>query len=134
MLSRIASSKPASQPLAATGIEGFDHILGGGLTANRLYLIEGKPGSGKTTLALQFLREGEEQPCRLGHLVPALLEVGLHFLLQLGAQRGDFRPACFQGLSGIVPVPESFESCLFLCETALKHGQGFERAPLVEQP
>jgi circadian clock protein KaiC len=42
----------------ATGIDGLDTILGGGLTANRLYLIEGVPGAGKTTLALQFLLEG----------------------------------------------------------------------------
>src|SRR5579872_1884582 len=44
--------------LARTGIEGLDDVLGGGLRANRLYLIEGVPGSGKTTLSLQFLREG----------------------------------------------------------------------------
>jgi circadian clock protein KaiC len=44
--------------LVPTGIEGLDNVLGGGLTANRLYLIEGDPGSGKTTLALQFLLEG----------------------------------------------------------------------------
>ncbi len=41
-----------------TGIEALDDILGGGLTPNRVYLIEGDPGSGKTTLALQFLMEG----------------------------------------------------------------------------
>ena len=39
----------------ATGNEGLDTILRGGLPANRLYLLEGAPGSGKTTLALQFL-------------------------------------------------------------------------------
>lgn len=41
-----------------TGIAGLDHILGGGLPERRLYLIQGQPGSGKTTLALQFLLEG----------------------------------------------------------------------------
>lgn len=45
-------------PLVATGIAGLDTILGGGLTPNRLYLLEGLPGAGKTTMALQFLREG----------------------------------------------------------------------------
>lgn len=42
----------------STGNTGLDEILHGGLPANRLYLLEGAPGSGKTTLALQFLREG----------------------------------------------------------------------------
>jgi circadian clock protein KaiC len=41
-----------------TGVEGFDDVLGGGLPANRLYLVEGDPGTGKTTLAMQFLMEG----------------------------------------------------------------------------
>src|SRR3569832_266395 len=44
--------------LVATGIAGFDDIIGGGFTPNRIYLIEGNPGSGKTTLALQYLLEG----------------------------------------------------------------------------
>jgi circadian clock protein KaiC len=42
----------------STGVPGLDMILGGGLTADRLFLIEGEPGTGKTTLALQFLYEG----------------------------------------------------------------------------
>lgn len=42
----------------STGIAGLDEILGGGLTPERTYLIEGGPGSGKTTLALQWLMAG----------------------------------------------------------------------------
>ena len=41
-----------------TGIAGLDEILGGGLPSNRLYVVEGDPGSGKTTLAMQFLLKG----------------------------------------------------------------------------
>lgn len=42
----------------STGIRGLDDILGGGLPQSRLYLVQGNPGVGKTTLALQFLLEG----------------------------------------------------------------------------
>lgn len=41
-----------------TGVPGLDDILSGGLVPNRLYLVDGDPGSGKTTLSLQFLLEG----------------------------------------------------------------------------
>ena len=44
---------------ARLGVEGFDDILFGGLHRDRLFLVEGAPGAGKTTLALQFLIEGE---------------------------------------------------------------------------
>jgi circadian clock protein KaiC len=44
--------------IVKTGIAELDDILGGGLTANRVYLLHGTPGSGKTTLSLQFLLEG----------------------------------------------------------------------------
>jgi len=43
---------------APTGVPGMDEILGGGLPQNRLYLVQGQPGVGKTTFALQFLTEG----------------------------------------------------------------------------
>ncbi|MHC2106735.1 ATPase domain-containing protein [Methylobacterium sp. CM6246] len=45
-------------PRISTGVPGLDDILCGGLTPSRLYLLEGTPGTGKTTLALQFLRAG----------------------------------------------------------------------------
>ncbi|MET0406938.1 MAG: ATPase domain-containing protein [Hyphomicrobium sp.] len=51
----ISTSDPAR---ISTGSEGLDNILGGGLDSDRMYLYEGRPGTGKTTLALQFLFEG----------------------------------------------------------------------------
>ena len=50
--------KPGAVELFGTGIAGLDDILGGGLARNHLYLLEGEPGTGKTTIALQFLLEG----------------------------------------------------------------------------
>jgi circadian clock protein KaiC len=43
---------------ASTGIQGLDDILNGGFLSNRFFLVEGSPGSGKTTLAFQFLLNG----------------------------------------------------------------------------
>ena len=45
-------------PRISTGIAGLDEILFGGLTQNRVYLVQGSPGTGKTTLAMQFLMQG----------------------------------------------------------------------------
>jgi circadian clock protein KaiC len=47
-----------SIPNARTGVDGLDDVLSGGFPAHRLYLVQGEPGVGKTTLALQFLLEG----------------------------------------------------------------------------
>ena len=53
------SLAPDDAAPVSTGIPGLDHLLLGGLTPNRMYLVEGKPGSGKTTMAVQFLLEGK---------------------------------------------------------------------------
>ena len=56
-----AHADPTDIPLLSTGIPGLDDVLHGGLQANRLYLLEGDPGAGKTTAALQFLMAGVER-------------------------------------------------------------------------
>ena len=43
---------------SSSGVHGLDEVLGGGFPAHRLHLVEGPPGTGKTTIALQFLLEG----------------------------------------------------------------------------
>ena len=58
----MSSPNPSHLPARITvyqqGPPVLDDILGGGFTPDRLYLIEGDPGTGKTTLALQFLLAG----------------------------------------------------------------------------
>jgi circadian clock protein KaiC len=57
----MASSKTLGESTTrrvSTGVTGLDSVLGGGLPPNHLYLVEGTPGTGKTTLALQFLLAG----------------------------------------------------------------------------
>ena len=43
---------------ASLGVTGLDDITGGGLTCGRLFLLEGSPGTGKTTISTQFLMAG----------------------------------------------------------------------------
>jgi circadian clock protein KaiC len=64
-VTKLDSQVAAYSDVSATGIDGVDDILCGGLTPYRLYLVEGVPGSGKTTLAMQYLLEG----ARLGEPV-----------------------------------------------------------------
>jgi len=52
------TGESVTNSVTATGVWGLDDVLGGGLPTNRVYLIEGNPGAGKTTLSLQFLLEG----------------------------------------------------------------------------
>jgi circadian clock protein KaiC len=86
--------------LALTGIAGLDAVLAGGLPRDRLFLVEGTPGTGKTTLALQFLLEGQ----RLG-------ERGMYVTLSETAD--ELRAAAashgwsLDGLSVVELVPEA---------------------------
>src|ERR1700759_3618112 len=52
------SAVESGAAIAKTGIWGLDDILSGGLSRGHLFLVEGEPGTGKTTVALQFLMEG----------------------------------------------------------------------------
>ena len=52
---------PKTLERCPTGVPGLDAILNGGLPAGRLYLIQGDPGVGKTTMAMQFLLEGSRR-------------------------------------------------------------------------
>lgn len=67
------------EPLrCSTGIAGLDDVLHGGFLPDRLYLVEGMPGSGKTTLAFQFLFEGVRlgEPCLYVTLSETEEEIG----------------------------------------------------------
>ncbi len=52
---------PSEAKDSSTGVVGLDDILAGGFQRNRLFLIEGNPGTGKTTTALSFLRAGARE-------------------------------------------------------------------------
>jgi len=55
------ATDPKKADQAQTGISGLDDILGGGLTRGHAFLLEGSPGTGKTTVALQFLMDGADK-------------------------------------------------------------------------
>src|SRR6185437_5438388 len=64
----------------STGSVGLDDILCGGLDAERMYLYEGRPGTGKTTLALQFLIEGVRQGERVLYIALSESEAELRLV------------------------------------------------------
>ena len=51
---------PKTNKMAESGVPGLDDVLSGGFTRGSLFLVEGNPGTGKTTLGLRFLLEGQK--------------------------------------------------------------------------
>jgi len=56
-----SSALTSDRPKISIGNAGLDVVLAGGIEPERVYLVEGTPGTGKTTLALGFLLEGVRQ-------------------------------------------------------------------------
>jgi len=71
------SDQPSSD-IASTGITGLDEILLGGWIRENMYLVEGTPGSGKTTLAMQFLMEGRRHGEKCLYITLSETERELH--------------------------------------------------------
>ena len=78
----MSTQNTSSTAFVSTGIPGLDNVLGGGLTKDRLYLVEGDPGAGKTTLALQFLAEGAARGETVLYITLAETEVELRAVAQ----------------------------------------------------
>ncbi|WP_198088241.1 ATPase domain-containing protein [Variovorax sp. E3] len=70
--------EPNTRGLLSIGVPGLDDVLGGGLEPHRLYLVEGTPGAGKTTIALQFLLEGARQGESVLYVTLSETETELH--------------------------------------------------------
>jgi circadian clock protein KaiC len=68
-----------------SGLNSLDYILRGGFAANRIHLIEGEPGAGKTTLGLQFLLEGKSKAERCLYIT---LSEGRDELIQVAHTHG----------------------------------------------
>ena len=73
-----SSENDLAGPRAYTGIRGLDTVLEGGLPRNHIYLVEGAPGSGKTTLGLQFSIAGAARGERVLFLTTGESEEELH--------------------------------------------------------
>ncbi|HEV7298359.1 MAG TPA: ATPase domain-containing protein [Tepidisphaeraceae bacterium] len=67
---------PEQPPVASTGVAGLDDVLHGGLPREEMHMVQGVAGTGKTTIALHFLREGVRlgEPC----LYVTLSQAALH--------------------------------------------------------
>ena len=98
---------------ACTGVAGLDDVLAGGFIRGHTYLVEGTPGAGKTTLGLQFLREGarHHEPCLHVTLAETAAELrttaATHpgasgFLLDTAGERPQLRALDVDGTGRVV--------------------------------
>ncbi|MBB3858770.1 circadian clock protein KaiC [Novosphingobium hassiacum] len=117
----------------ATGVAGLDEILAGGLARGRLFLLEGSPGTGKTTIASQFLMAGAEAGERVLYITLSETEIELR---EGAASHGWDFPESLE-IFELVP-PESlldedqqqsllYSSDLELGETTKRIFEAFER-------
>jgi circadian clock protein KaiC len=89
---------------ASTGIPGLDDVLCGGFPPHRLYLVEGTPGAGKTTLAFQFLMEGARRGERVLYIT---LSETREEVLEVAASHGwDLTGV---GIRELVPTEQSLD-------------------------
>ena len=108
----------------STGCAGLDDILGGGLDPNRIYLVEGRPGSGKTTIAMQFLLEGLRQGERVLYVAMSETKQELELVAKLSACRKfDLEPSLRQGLDA-----SSADSRWHIGSRKARRQQGFDLA------
>jgi circadian clock protein KaiC len=85
MNERTTTQTASPQERCISGVEGIDAILGGGFPKDCFYLIQGDPGSGKTTMALQFLLEGVRRGERVFYIT---LSESKTELLKVAASHG----------------------------------------------
>ena len=94
-----------STTVCGTGVAGLDDIVGGGLPRNCLYLIEGSPGVGKTTLAMQFLLEGQRAGEQI--LYVSLSETRQELMAVAKSHGWDLEGITIIELSAIEPDPRT---------------------------
>lgn len=106
-------------PVRSLGSEKLDHLLGGGIPDNRALLVVGGPGTGKTTLGVQFLLEGV-----------ANKENGLHILLEEYplslAQRFDFLRWCGEDITYHEAVQAGYISILDLLSARIGYHEKYD--------